>query len=105
MGWQLSGRSVELCSCKMLCPCWLGPEGSPDPVAHLVSTFSAAIPRASISTEPKSLSQRSGQAISLAAKERLVCTSATVQMASSVASWRRSFRGKRVACSKDCGAP
>ena len=30
MGWQLSGRSVELCSCKMLCPCWLGPEGTPD---------------------------------------------------------------------------
>jgi hypothetical protein len=30
MAWQLSGRSVELCSCKMLCPCWLGPEGEPD---------------------------------------------------------------------------
>src|SRR5215813_1553921 len=30
MGWQLSGRSVELCSCKMLCPCLLGPEGTPD---------------------------------------------------------------------------
>jgi len=21
---------MELCSCKMLCPCWLGPEGDPD---------------------------------------------------------------------------
>jgi hypothetical protein len=30
MSWQLSGRSVELCSCKMLCPCWLGPDGQPD---------------------------------------------------------------------------
>src|SRR5262245_20642240 len=30
MAWQLSGRSIELCSCKMLCPCWLGPEGEPD---------------------------------------------------------------------------
>ena len=25
MAWQLSGRSMELCNCKMLCPCWLGP--------------------------------------------------------------------------------
>ena len=30
MAWQVSGRSLELCSCKMLCPCWLGPEGEPD---------------------------------------------------------------------------
>lgn len=30
MAWKLSGRSLELCSCKMLCPCWLGPEGEPD---------------------------------------------------------------------------
>jgi hypothetical protein len=30
MAWQLSGRSVELCSCDMLCPCWLGPDGKPD---------------------------------------------------------------------------
>ena len=30
MSWQLTGRSMELCSCKMLCPCWLGPEGTPD---------------------------------------------------------------------------
>jgi len=30
MAWQLAGRSIELCSCKMLCPCWLGPEGQPD---------------------------------------------------------------------------
>src|ERR1700746_1830663 len=30
MAWQLSGRSMELCSCKLLCPCWLGPEGVPD---------------------------------------------------------------------------
>jgi len=30
MAWQVSGQSIELCSCKMLCPCWLGPEGEPD---------------------------------------------------------------------------
>lgn len=30
MAWQVSGRSVELCNCHMLCPCWLGPEGKPD---------------------------------------------------------------------------
>lgn len=30
MAWQLSGRSLEFCSCKLLCPCWLGPEGIPD---------------------------------------------------------------------------
>src|SRR5690242_8780420 len=30
MAWQLSGRSIEFCNCKMLCPCWLGPEGEPD---------------------------------------------------------------------------
>ena len=30
MAWSISGRSLELCNCKMLCPCWLGPEGEPD---------------------------------------------------------------------------
>ncbi len=30
MAWNVKGRSVELCSCNMLCPCWLGPEGTPD---------------------------------------------------------------------------
>ncbi len=30
MAWKVSGQSIELCSCKMLCPCWLGPEGEPD---------------------------------------------------------------------------
>lgn len=30
MAWNISGRSTEFCSCKMLCPCWLGPEGEPD---------------------------------------------------------------------------
>ncbi len=30
MGWQVSGRSLDLCSCKMWCPCWLGPEIEPD---------------------------------------------------------------------------
>lgn len=30
MAWKVSGRSLELCSCKMLCPCWLGPNVEPD---------------------------------------------------------------------------
>ena len=30
MTWHVSGKSTELCSCKMMCPCWLGPEGEPD---------------------------------------------------------------------------
>jgi len=30
MSWQVSGRSMELCSCKAFCSCWLGPEGEPD---------------------------------------------------------------------------
>lgn len=30
MPWKVSGRSVELCSCKAFCPCWLGPNGKPD---------------------------------------------------------------------------
>jgi hypothetical protein len=30
MSWQVSGRSMELCSCNVFCPCWLGPEGKPD---------------------------------------------------------------------------
>jgi hypothetical protein len=30
MAWNVSGQSLELCSCKLLCPCWLGPEGAPD---------------------------------------------------------------------------
>lgn len=30
MSWHITGQSLEFCSCKMLCPCWLGPEGDPD---------------------------------------------------------------------------
>ena len=26
MAWQVSGRSMELCSCNAWCPCWLGPD-------------------------------------------------------------------------------
>lgn len=25
MAWRMTGRSIELCSCKLFCPCWLGP--------------------------------------------------------------------------------
>lgn len=30
MAWQMAGKSTELCSCKLACPCWLGPDGEPD---------------------------------------------------------------------------
>ncbi len=30
MAWQITGRAMEMCSCKQFCPCWLGPEGEPD---------------------------------------------------------------------------
>jgi hypothetical protein len=30
MAWKISGQSIELCNCEMLCPCWLGPDGKPD---------------------------------------------------------------------------
>ena len=30
MSWHIKGRSAELCSCKVFCPCWLGPDTEPD---------------------------------------------------------------------------
>lgn len=30
MAWRVSGRSLDLCSCTMWCPCWLGPDIEPD---------------------------------------------------------------------------
>lgn len=30
MSWEITGQSLEMCNCKMLCPCWLGPEIEPD---------------------------------------------------------------------------
>lgn len=30
MSWQITGKSTELCSCKLMCPCWLGPDTEPD---------------------------------------------------------------------------
>ncbi len=30
MTWRISGRGLEVCSCKSFCPCWLGPLGEPD---------------------------------------------------------------------------
>ena len=30
MAWHVTGRSLDLCSCKMWCPCWLGPDIEPD---------------------------------------------------------------------------
>ena len=30
MAWQVSGQLTEFCSCKLMCPCWLGPTPVPD---------------------------------------------------------------------------
>lgn len=30
MAWQMNAEMIECCSCKLLCPCILGPEGEPD---------------------------------------------------------------------------
>jgi len=30
MAWNVSGRSMELCSCNAWCPCWLGPDEPAD---------------------------------------------------------------------------
>ncbi|MEM7022595.1 MAG: DUF1326 domain-containing protein [Pseudomonadota bacterium] len=30
MAWRITGKSTEFCSCKLMCPCWLGPDGEPD---------------------------------------------------------------------------
>ena len=30
MAWNVTGQMVEFCSCKMMCPCWFGPETEPD---------------------------------------------------------------------------
>lgn len=30
MSWEIAGQSMEMCNCKMLCPCWFGPEIEPD---------------------------------------------------------------------------
>jgi hypothetical protein len=30
MTWNVSGRGIEMCSCKVFCPCWLTPDVEPD---------------------------------------------------------------------------
>lgn len=30
MAWNMDATMVELCSCKAMCPCWLGPDTVPD---------------------------------------------------------------------------
>ena len=30
MAWQMDATMVEMCSCKALCPCWLGADTTPD---------------------------------------------------------------------------
>src|SRR5262249_23144341 len=56
--------------------------------ARSVSTSNAGVPTASISAEPWSLFQLSGQAISSTARGRLACTSAALQAPRSATNWR-----------------
>jgi hypothetical protein len=30
MAWNINGTMIEFCSCKAMCPCWLGPNTEPD---------------------------------------------------------------------------
>lgn len=30
MAWNIDATMIELCSCKAMCPCWLGPDTEPD---------------------------------------------------------------------------
>src|SRR5215475_6130833 len=30
MAWNMTANMIEFCSCKALCPCWLGPDTEPD---------------------------------------------------------------------------
>lgn len=30
MAWNIKGTMIEFCSCRVLCPCWLGPDTKPD---------------------------------------------------------------------------
>src|SRR5436309_16108704 len=30
MAWQMNTEMIEFCSCKLVCPCWLGHEGEPN---------------------------------------------------------------------------
>jgi len=30
MAWNLTANMIEFCSCKAMCPCWLGPDTRPD---------------------------------------------------------------------------
>jgi hypothetical protein len=30
MAWNMSGQLTEFCSCKLMCPCWLGATPVPD---------------------------------------------------------------------------
>lgn len=30
MAWQMTSQMIEFCSCKLLCPCFVGPDGVPD---------------------------------------------------------------------------
>ena len=30
MAWEMSGRSMEFCSCTLMCPCWISAEVAPD---------------------------------------------------------------------------
>jgi len=91
MAWQLPGRSMELCSCKMLCPCWLGPEGVPDQ-GWCGGALGFDIERGS--SDGVDLS---GTRVALAAE----WLDSTTNQSFAV----YPFRERRVVCSKACGGP
>ena len=35
MAWNLSGRGLEMCSCKTFCPCWLTADVEPDGTGYI----------------------------------------------------------------------
>jgi hypothetical protein len=108
MAWQLSGRSMELCSCRMLCPCWLGSEGVPDQ-GWCGGALGFDIQRGS--SDGVDLS---GTKVALAAEwpGNFFGGNGTARLYISDAAnaeQRREleaiFRERRVVCSKDCGGP
>ena len=54
MGYQLEGRLLEVCDCRVLCPCWIGedPDGKAEGRAQRSARLLAA---ARVLAEPHSL--------------------------------------------------
>jgi hypothetical protein len=55
MAWHVKGKAREFCSCKMWCPCWIGP-AQPDQGSAMTSLTNPsycrirALPRGGLST-------------------------------------------------------